>query len=213
MSSGTTPGYVYLLINHSMPGLVKVGRTTRPPADRVQELSGPTSVPTPFVLVFDVFVPDCVSAERLLHDLLTADGYRVADNREFFEAPVHEVVRLMLTVRENTERASVVDTTPGALSETQRARELERASAEALEPDGAENWDELFRAAGEVCIRAGEGSTSLVQRRLQVGYGRAARIVDQLHEAGVVGPPNGADPREVLLGLDELEEMCAGHGL
>ena len=90
-----------------------------------------------------------------------------------------------------------------------RAHELEEASEAALEPDSPEEWDELFKAAGEVCITHDQGSTSLLQRKLRVGYGRAARIVDQLHEAGVLGPPDGTRPREVLVGLEELEEICA----
>ena len=74
-------GYVYLLINRSMPGLVKVGRTTRPPAERLGELSSATGVPTPFELVFDIFVPDCRSAEQLLHEVLDERGYRTSDKR------------------------------------------------------------------------------------------------------------------------------------
>jgi S-DNA-T family DNA segregation ATPase FtsK/SpoIIIE len=50
-------------------------------------------------------------------------------------------------------------------------------------------------------------STSLLQRRLRIGYGRAARVIDQLHAAGVLGPPDGSKPRDVLvdiIGLDQL---------
>jgi S-DNA-T family DNA segregation ATPase FtsK/SpoIIIE len=53
-----------------------------------------------------------------------------------------------------------------------------------------------------------QGSTSLLQRRLKVGYGRAARIIDQLHFAGVLGPPDGSTPRDVLVGLDDLDRIC-----
>jgi S-DNA-T family DNA segregation ATPase FtsK/SpoIIIE len=70
------------------------------------------------------------------------------------------------------------------------------------------DWDELFRDAALVCLQQGAGSTSLLQRRLRIGYGRAARIVDQLHEAGVLGPPDGSKPREILMSADTLEEIC-----
>jgi S-DNA-T family DNA segregation ATPase FtsK/SpoIIIE len=84
---------------------------------------------------------------------------------------------------------------------------------EALEATGADQGiadrDDLFLAAAEVCIQHQQGSTSLLQRRLKIGYGRAARIVDQLHEAGVLGPPDGSKPREVLVGLDELDTLVA----
>ena len=69
-------------------------------------------------------------------------------------------------------------------------------------------WDDLFRDAAEACIVQGSGSTSLLQRRLRIGYGRAARIVDQLHDADVLGPPDGSRPREVLVDRNGLDEIC-----
>ena len=72
------------------------------------------------------------------------------------------------------------------------------------------DWDPLFREAAGACIQQGAGSTSLLQRRLRIGYGRAARIVDQLHDAGVLGPPDGSKPREVLVGQAGLDEICPG---
>jgi len=90
-----------------------------------------------------------------------------------------------------------------------KGQELEDAEATAEEIGG--DWDELFRQAAEICIQNGGGSTSLLQRRLSIGYGRAARIVDQLQEAGVLGPSEGAKGREVLLGLDELDAMFRGE--
>ncbi len=70
------------------------------------------------------------------------------------------------------------------------------------------DWDSLFRQAAEACLQQGSGSTSLLQRRLRIGYGRAARIVDQLCDAGVLGPPDGSKPREVLVGDAGLDEIC-----
>lgn len=87
----------------------------------------------------------------------------------------------------------------------------------AIEGDGGEedgiftaDWDDLFREAADACIRQGSGSTSLLQRKLRIGYGRAARIVDQLHDAGVLGPPDGSRPREVLVTHETLDEICPG---
>jgi len=71
---------------------------------------------------------------------------------------------------------------------------------------GHEDRDALFREAAEACIQNQGGSTSLLQRRLRIGYGRAARIIDQLHFAGILGPPDGSRPREVLIGFDQLDE-------
>jgi S-DNA-T family DNA segregation ATPase FtsK/SpoIIIE len=69
--------------------------------------------------------------------------------------------------------------------------------------------DSLFREAAEACIQNQGGSTSLLQRRLRIGYGRAARIIDQLQLAGVLGPPDGSKPREVLIGLSQLDEYSS----
>ena len=66
--------------------------------------------------------------------------------------------------------------------------------------------DALFRQAAELCIQHQGGTTSLLQRRLGIGYGRAARIIDQLHDAGILGPPNGSKPRDVLIGMHQLDE-------
>tara|TARA_B100001123_G_scaffold38873_2_gene40180 strand:+ start:15362 stop:17551 length:2190 start_codon:yes stop_codon:yes gene_type:complete len=92
------------------------------------------------------------------------------------------------------------------LEEVRTSEQLDAADAEEISGD----WDELFRDAAEVCIQHNQGSTSLLQRRLKIGYGRAARIVDQLHEAGVVGPPDGSKSREVLMSLSEIEGMFPG---
>jgi DNA segregation ATPase FtsK/SpoIIIE, S-DNA-T family len=68
--------------------------------------------------------------------------------------------------------------------------------------------DKLFREAAELCVQFQQGSTSLLQRRLRIGYGRAARIIDQLHHAGVLGPPDGSKPREVLVGMESVGRIC-----
>ncbi|MSR36781.1 MAG: DNA translocase FtsK [Gemmatimonadetes bacterium] len=92
------------------------------------------------------------------------------------------------------------------LEEVRENEQLETGDPEAISGD----WDELFRQAAEVCIQHDQGSTSLLQRRLKIGYGRAARIVDQLHEAGVLGPPDGSKPRDVLMSLSQLEGQFPG---
>lgn len=86
-------GFLYVLANSSMPGLVKVGKTTRSPTERAAELSGVTGMATPFLVVYDQLFQDCHSAESFVHVYLAEKGYRVAENREFFNAPVNLVVR------------------------------------------------------------------------------------------------------------------------
>jgi DNA segregation ATPase FtsK/SpoIIIE, S-DNA-T family len=92
--------------------------------------------------------------------------------------------------------------------EAVRAKEaLEAGQADGEAADVGDR-DKLFREAAEVVVQNQQGSTSLLQRRLKVGYGRAARIIDQLHSAGVLGPPDGSKPRDVLVGLDQLDHIC-----
>ncbi|MGZ8471450.1 MAG: DNA translocase FtsK [Gemmatirosa sp.] len=69
----------------------------------------------------------------------------------------------------------------------------------------------MFFDAAEVCIQNQGGSTSLLQRRLKIGYGRAARVIDQLHAAGILGPPDGSKPRDVLVGIEELPRFVGGR--
>jgi len=72
--------------------------------------------------------------------------------------------------------------------------------------------DPLIWEAAEIVVSTGLGSTSNIQRRLKVGYSRAGRIMDMLEEKGVVGPPNGSKPREVLVDDIELETLKAFEG-
>ncbi len=69
--------------------------------------------------------------------------------------------------------------------------------------------DPLVWEAAEIVCSSGMGSTSNLQRRLSVGYSRAGRIMDLLEEKGIVGPPNGSKPREVLVDPVELETLKA----
>ncbi len=63
--------------------------------------------------------------------------------------------------------------------------------------DGSD--DSLYKDAVRVVVESGKASASLLQRRLRIGYGRAARLIDYMEEAGIVGPPSGSRPREVLI--------------
>jgi len=63
---------------------------------------------------------------------------------------------------------------------------------------GGNDYDSLFEEAKRVVIESGKASASLLQRRMKVGYARAARILDEMEEAGIIGPADGAKPREVF---------------
>jgi S-DNA-T family DNA segregation ATPase FtsK/SpoIIIE len=71
---------------------------------------------------------------------------------------------------------------------------------------GTSEDDELYQEAASIVVQAGRASVSMLQRRLKVGYARAARLVDMMEEKGLVGPYRGSKVREVLVGEDYLEK-------
>ena len=71
---------------------------------------------------------------------------------------------------------------------------------------GSGDEDSKFWDAVELAIDAGKISTSLLQRRIEVGYGRAAKIIDRMEEMGFVSAPDGNKPRKILITRDEYEE-------
>jgi len=101
---------------------------------------------------------------------------------------------------------------PDIIAEVKAREALENEDEEQGGDGAAEDRDPLFRKAAETCIQHQLGSTSLLQRRLGIGYGRAARIIDQLHAAGVLGPSRGSKPRDILIGLDDLDRIAGPEG-
>ncbi len=86
-----------------------------------------------------------------------------------------------------------------------QAPPAEEEDAEAAEFEGAD--DPAYTDAVRVVLEMGKASTSTLQRRLRLGYGRAARILDMMQREGIIGPPDGSKPREVLKRPDWLEEV------
>ena len=84
-----------------------------------------------------------------------------------------------------------------------------KAGKPSAEPQESEE-DELLPAAVEVILETGQASTSMLQRRLKLGYSRAARLVDQLEERGYVGPFEGSKPRQLLITKEKWQEMKMG---
>ncbi len=83
-------------------------------------------------------------------------------------------------------------------------------TADGEEPEGDEldgTQDVMYQDAVRVVVEMGKASTSILQRRLRLGYGRAARILDMMQRDGIIGPPDGSRPREVLKKPDWLREV------
>ncbi len=85
---------------------------------------------------------------------------------------------------------------------SQREREEDEVSAGGEDVD-----DDLYQDAVRICCEMGRASTSTLQRRLRIGYGRAAHLIDLMEKDGIVGPPDGTRPREVLKGREWMNEF------
>ena len=75
-----------------------------------------------------------------------------------------------------------------------------------------DDGDELLPAAVEVVLETGQASVSMLQRRLKLGYSRAARLVDQMEERGIVGPFEGSKPRQLLITREKWQELQMAKG-
>ncbi len=97
----------------------------------------------------------------------------------------------------------VIDQIEKNAAETQTANE---GGGSRTDADG-DGYDDMLPAAVEVVVEAGLASVSLLQRRLKLGYSRAARIVDEMEGMGIVGPYEGSKPRKVMISHQQWQEM------
>ena len=92
-----------------------------------------------------------------------------------------------------------------------KASESGKQQPAAAEPESsASDGDEMMPAAVEVILETGQASVSMLQRRLKLGYARAARIMDEMEEKGIVGPFEGSKPRQLLITREQWERMKDG---
>ncbi|MBQ9733035.1 MAG: DNA translocase FtsK, partial [Clostridia bacterium] len=114
-------------------------------------------------------------------------------------------------------RYSEADYDDEILAAVEKAAEAKSAggdSGRAAESEGTEKsqYDDMLPQAADVIFETKQASVSMLQRRLKLGYSRAARIVDQLEEIGVLGPYEGAKPRQILISKEQWQEMQLMHG-
>lgn len=101
--SNTSKGYVYVLTNPAQQGLVKIGKTTKAPEERVKELSSATGVATPFTLIFHRQFNNCHIAEKTAHQILEDKGLRFNDAREFFTISINDAIHLVQALEDSEE--------------------------------------------------------------------------------------------------------------
>ena len=101
------------------------------------------------------------------------------------------------------------------IEKIQQAVDAKSDKGKASPTDGAadgDDGDELLPAAVEVVLETGQASVSMLQRRLKLGYSRAARLVDQMEERGYVGPFEGSKPRQLLITREKWQELQMAKG-
>ena len=143
---------------------------------------------------------DQVGAEKLLGqgDML------------FLSGELSKPVRLQSAFISEDELKNVVE----YLKDQSSAQELDSINLDGEQKDGSGDAffgsmvdddadDDLYEDAKQAVLEAGKASTSYLQRKLRVGYSRAARLIDILEEKGVIGPGEGSKPREILMGKED----------
>ena len=120
---------------------------------------------------------------------------------------IERVVGFVKTTGEAEYSREVMDKIEQAVKEKEKGGGG-KTSAEPAEAQ--EDGDELLPAAVEVVLETGQASVSMLQRRLKLGYSRAARLVDQMEERGIVGPFEGSKPRQLLITRAQWQEMQMG---
>ncbi len=117
---------------------------------------------------------------------------------------IERVVGFVKTTGEAEYSREVMDKIEQAVKEKEKGGGG-KTSAEPAEAQ--EDGDELLPAAVEVVLETGQASVSMLQRRLKLGYSRAARLVDQMEERGIVGPFEGSKPRQLLIDKAKWQEL------
>jgi len=119
-----------------------------------------------------------------------------------------EIERVVEYVKQSSGEAHYSDEVMQKIEEN--VQEKERGGKSAAIPaaeSAADDGDELLPAAVDVVLETGQASVSMLQRRLKLGYSRAARLVDQMEERGIVGPFEGSKPRQLLITKEQWQEQ------
>jgi S-DNA-T family DNA segregation ATPase FtsK/SpoIIIE len=117
-----------------------------------------------------------------------------------------EIERVVEFVKQRSGEAQYSDEVMQKIEESVQENE-KGGSGKPASVEPADECDELLPAAVDVILETGQASVSMLQRRLKLGYSRAARLVDQMEERGIVGPFEGSKPRQLLISKERWQEM------
>ncbi len=201
-------------------GIHLVVATQRPSADVITGLMK-ANIPSriAFAVAASVdsrIILDNVGAEKLVGrgDMLYAPlGKGMQRVQGCFVTP-EEIEQVVAFVKERSE-PQYSDEVMQKINEALAAQEKGGKGAAAAPPPSEDDGeaDELLDAAVEIVLETGMASTSMLQRRLKLGYSRAGRLMDQMEERGIVGPFEGSKPRQVLITRERWQESQMAGGL
>ena len=196
-------------------GMHLVIATQRPSADVI---TGLMKANIPSRIAFAVasslesrIILDTTGAEKLVGrgDMLYAPlGESKLRVQGCFISP-EEIEEVVAFVKQSGE-AHYSDEVIAKIEESVQEKDKGNAKSGVPAEPAADEGDELLPAAVEVVLETGQASVSMLQRRLKLGYSRAARLVDQMEERGVVGPFEGSKPRQLLITRAQWQEMQMG---
>ncbi len=156
---------------------------------------------------------------RIIIDMTGAEKLLGKGDMLYAPLGIPKPIRVQGSFASDEDRDAVIDYWSNLRDETNDAKgkeilqKMAQASAAGSESSagasGASGYDELFESCGRYIIEAEKASIGNLQRKFQIGFNRAARIMDQLAEAGVVGPEAGTKAREILMTIPEFEELLA----
>ncbi len=151
---------------------------------------------------------DMAGAERLLGNgdmFFYPRGYNKPARVQGAFVSDDEVARVVDFLKSQTD-GNVYDTAAQSAVEAGASGQSSASASPGLvNPNGA--FDDLFVAAGQAVIEADKATIGMLQRKFKVGFNRAARIMDQLADEGVVGPEEGTKPRRILMSMDEFNDL------
>jgi len=148
---------------------------------------------------------------RTILDANGADKLLGKGDMLFLPPGGHKLIRAQGTMTTDAEIRTVVEHIKNQGQPQYEVAIKEKLESKSVELPESEE-DELLETAVEIIRQTRRASTSSLQRRLRIGYTRAARLMDLLEERGIVGPPRGSDPREILIDLDgEIPQNVPDH--
>lgn len=152
---------------------------------------------------------------RTIIDMNGAEKLLGKGDMLFYPAGYQKPARVQGAFVSDKEVGAVVDFLVKQTSETQYNEEVNNKITNTINLDavqgGASDKDDYFAEAGRFIIEKEKASIGMLQRMFKIGFNRAARIMDQLAEAGVVGPEEGTKPRKILMTMEEFEEYIQGQ--